>query len=126
MRTNGRWIFNVPIERERCTIDQQTIAVCNAQSRGGRCRQCGLPNSPLFHHDAYSSVVKQRMLVAPVRLQDLPSKTSHRLLRSVTWTGIDAGFTAHIPLRQLFRRIARLGQRLANLPTAIARPGRRP
>jgi hypothetical protein len=67
----------------------------------------------------HTPVIKQRMF-APVLLQDLPSKTSHRLLRSVTWIEVDAAFPAHIPLRKLVGRVAHLGQRSVNAHTAIA------
>jgi hypothetical protein len=79
----------------------------------------GLPNSRRFHQGAYSGAIKQRMS-APVLLQDLPSKTSRRLLKSVTWTEADAAFPAHIPLRQLVGQVARRGKRLVNLRTAVA------
>jgi hypothetical protein len=88
-------------------------------------RQCGLPNGQLFHHGAFSGGIKQRMS-APVLLQDLPSKTSHRLLKSVTWAEVNATFPAHIPLRKLVSRVARRGQRLMNLRAAIAWLSRRP
>jgi hypothetical protein len=50
-------------------------------------------------------------MFAPVRLQDFPSKMRHRLLRSVTWTEVDAAFDLHIPLRIVVRLAARVGQR---------------
>ena len=68
---------------------------------------------------------RQRMFAA-VRLEDLPSKTSHRLLKSVTWTEVDGASLAHIPLRQLVGRVARRGQRLVNLRAAFAWLSRRP
>jgi hypothetical protein len=55
MRANGRWIFNVPIERERCAIERQTIAVCNAQSSGG-------PMSPMWVTEQ-SAVSPRRILI---------------------------------------------------------------
>ena len=57
---------------------------------------------------------------APVLLQDLPSKTRRRLLKSVTWAEADAAFPAHIPLRQLVGQVASRGKRLVNLRTAVA------
>jgi hypothetical protein len=71
----------------------------------------------MFRPGAYLRTVGQRML-APVLLQDLPAKISIRLLRSVTWTEVDAVFLAGIPLR-LTGRVARLGRRLATLSAAI-------
>jgi hypothetical protein len=79
----------------------------------------GLPNGRRFHHGAYSAAIEQRMS-APVLLQDLPSKTSRRLLKSVTWTEADAAFPAHKPLRQLVGRVARGGKGLVNPCTAVA------
>ena len=58
-------------------------------------RQCGLPNSRLHHHGAYSGATKQRMF-ALMLLPDLPAKTSHRLLKGVTWIGMDAAVAAHV------------------------------
>ena len=46
---------------------------------------------------------------APVLLQDLPAKTMHRLLRSVTWTEVDAVSTAKSPLRRLIGLIGLTG-----------------
>jgi hypothetical protein len=60
--------------------------------------------------------------VESVLLQDLPSKISHRLLRSVTWTEVDGAFP--IRLRQLVGRAARAGQRLVNARAALAWLGR--
>jgi hypothetical protein len=60
--------------------------------------------------------------VASVLLQDLPSKMSHRLLRSVTWTEVDGAFP--IRLRQLAGRAARASQRLVNARAALAWLGR--
>jgi hypothetical protein len=87
--------------------------------------QCGLPNSQMFHRGAYFVAVRQRMIAA-VQLEDLPSKTSHRLLKSVTWTEVEGASHAHIPLRQLLGKVARRGQRLVNLRAAIAWLSRRP
>jgi len=58
------------------------------------------------------------MDVLAVLLQDLPKRMSRRLLRSVTWTEVDAVF-AEIPRSTLPGRIARLGRRLVNLRAAI-------
>ena len=79
----------------------------------------------MFHHGAYLGAIKQRMF-SPVLLQDLPSKTSRRLLKSVTWTEVDAASPAYSPLRDLVGRVARRGQHLVNLRAAIAWLGRRP
>jgi hypothetical protein len=54
-----------------------------------------------------------------VLLQDLPKRMSRRLLRSVTWTEIDAVVAAEIPLNVLPGRVARLGRRLVNLRDTI-------
>jgi hypothetical protein len=42
-----------------------------------------------------------------------------RLLRSVTWTEVDAVFAAEIPFSTLPDRVARLGRRLVNLRASI-------
>jgi hypothetical protein len=55
-----------------------------------------------------------------VLLQDLPSKISHLLLRSVTWTVVDGAFPAHGPLRKLAGRVARLGRRWVSLRAAFS------
>jgi hypothetical protein len=52
---------------------------------------------------------------APVLLQDLPAKTMHRLLKSVTWTEVDAVFPANAPLRRVTGLIVHSGLWLANL-----------
>lgn len=59
------------------------------------------------------------MDVLAVLLQDLPKRMSRRLLRSVTWTEVDAVFGAEIPRSTLPGRVARLGRRLVNLRAAI-------
>jgi hypothetical protein len=59
-------------------------------------------------------------------LQDLPSKISHRLLRSVTWTEVEGAFPAHGPLRKLSDRAARLGRRWISLRAAFPWLGRHP
>jgi hypothetical protein len=40
-----------------------------------------------------------------VLLQDLPAKTLHHLLKSVTWTEVDAAFPIKNPLRRFVGRI---------------------
>ena len=40
-------------------------------------------------------------------LEDLPAKTVHHLLKSVTWTEVDAALTIKNPLRRFVSRIAR-------------------
>jgi hypothetical protein len=59
------------------------------------------------------------MDVLAVLLQDLPKRMSRRLLRSVTWTEVDAVFAAESPLGTLPGRVARLGRRLVNLRAHI-------
>jgi hypothetical protein len=66
------------------------------------------------------------MDVYTVLLQDLPSKISHCLQRSVTWTVVDGTFPAHRSFRKLTDRVARLGRRCASLLTALPRLGRHP
>jgi hypothetical protein len=68
------------------------------------------------------SPMHQTADVASVLLQDLPSKMSHRLLRSVTWTVVDGTFP--IRIRQLADRAVRAGQRLANARAALGWLGR--
>jgi hypothetical protein len=46
---------------------------------------------------------------APVLLQDLPAKTIHRLLRSVTWTEVDAVSRADTARRRVIGLIGRSG-----------------
>ena len=57
-------------------------------------RLCGLPNSQLYLRGAHFNAIKQRMF-ASVLPHDLPSKTSHRLLRSASWAEVDGAFPAH-------------------------------
>ena len=59
------------------------------------------------------------MDVLAVLLQNLPMRMSRRLLRSVTWTEVDAVFVDDIPLSTLPDRVARLGRRLVNLHATI-------
>jgi len=44
-----------------------------------------------------------------VLLQDLPSKTMHRLLKSVTWTEVEPVSAVHAPLRRISGLIGRSG-----------------
>jgi hypothetical protein len=62
---------------------------------------------------------RRTMDVLAVLLQNLPKRMSRRLLRSVTWTEVDAVFGAEIPRSTLPGRVARLGRRLVNLRAAI-------
>jgi hypothetical protein len=39
-------------------------------------------------------------------LQDLPKKTRHRLLKSVTWAEVEGGVTIKSRLRRLISRVA--------------------
>jgi hypothetical protein len=54
------------------------------------------------------------MDVFVVLLQDLPKRISRPLLRSVTWTEVDAVLAAEVPLSTLRGRFARLGRRLVD------------
>jgi hypothetical protein len=63
--------------------------------------------------------LRRTMDVLAVLLQDLPKRMSRRLLRSVTWTEVDAVIAAEIPLSTLPGRVARLGRRLVNLRATI-------
>jgi hypothetical protein len=50
-----------------------------------------------------------------VRLQDLPAKTFHHLLKSVTWTEIDAAFPIKNPLRKFVSRVVLPGRWFASV-----------
>jgi hypothetical protein len=52
--------------------------------------------------------------VLAVLLQDLPKRMSRPLLRSVTWTEVDAILAAEVPLSILPGRVARLRRRFVN------------
>jgi hypothetical protein len=56
-----------------------------------------------------------------VRLQDLPTKVSRRILRSVTWTGVDAALPSHILLRRAIVQLNRIGGRASILRAAAVR-----
>jgi hypothetical protein len=56
-----------------------------------------------------------------MQVQDLPAKISQRILRSVTWTGIDAALPGHISLRYLIARLNRIGGRASTLRAAAVR-----
>jgi hypothetical protein len=56
-----------------------------------------------------------------VRLQDLPKKVSRRILRSVTWTGVDAALPAHSLLRHLVVQLNRIGGRASIWRAAAVR-----
>jgi hypothetical protein len=51
-----------------------------------------------------------------VLLQDLPVKTIHRLLKSVTWTEVDAAFATKNPLRRFVSRISQRGRWVVSVP----------
>jgi hypothetical protein len=55
-----------------------------------------------------------------MQLQDLPTKISRRILRSVTWTGIDAALPSQI-LRHLIVQLNRIGGRASILRAAAVR-----
>lgn len=40
-------------------------------------------------------------------LEELPAKTFHALLRSITWTEVEVAFPIRNPLRRFLRRLAR-------------------
>jgi hypothetical protein len=57
-------------------------------------------------------------------LQDLPAKTFHHLLKSVTWTEVDA-LPIKNPLRRFVSRIAKPGRVGRECPTKLPhRPGK--
>ena len=56
-----------------------------------------------------------------MQLQDLPAKIGHRILRSVTWTGVDARSPRHILLRHAVMQLNRIGGRASVLRAAAAR-----
>jgi hypothetical protein len=47
-----------------------------------------------------SCAATRRQSVPAVILQDMPAKTIHRLIRSITWTEVDAVFAPHNVLRR--------------------------
>jgi hypothetical protein len=47
-----------------------------------------------------------------MQLQDLPAKIRRHILRSVTWTGIDAALPSEISLRHLILQLNRIGGRM--------------
>lgn len=57
------------------------------------------------------------MDVLAVLLHHLPKRMSRCLLRSVTWTEVDAIFAAGSLLGTMPGRVARLGRRFVNLRT---------
>jgi hypothetical protein len=69
-----------------------------------------LPNRRRRLIRPYLDAVRQWMF-ATVRLQELPSKTRRRLLRSVTWADVHGAFNARKPLRLLIGLVTRLGHR---------------
>ena len=48
-------------------------------------------------------------------LQDLPAKPYHHLLKSVTWTEVDAAWRIKIPLRRFVSHIAQPGRWVASV-----------
>jgi DNA-binding transcriptional regulator PaaX len=56
-----------------------------------------------------------------MQLEDLPTKISQRILRSVTWTGVDAELPGHIWRRHLIVQLSRIGGRVSNLRAAVIR-----
>jgi hypothetical protein len=56
-----------------------------------------------------------------MQLQDLPTKVSRRILRSVTWTGIEAALPSRILLRHFVVQLNRIGGRASILRAAAAR-----
>jgi len=56
-----------------------------------------------------------------MQLQDLPAKISQRIVRSVTWTGVDAALPSHISLRYLIVQLNRIGGRASILRAAAVR-----
>jgi hypothetical protein len=55
------------------------------------------------------------------RLQDLPTKVSRGILRSVTWTGVDAALPIHILLRRLIVQLNRMVGRASIMRAAALR-----
>ena len=56
-----------------------------------------------------------------MQLQDLPTKISQRILRSITWTGVDADLPGHVLRRHLIVQLSRIGGRVSNLRAAVVR-----
>jgi hypothetical protein len=50
-----------------------------------------------------------------VLLQDLPAKTFHHLLKSVTWTEVDVGFPIKNSLRRFVSRVVQPGGWVASV-----------
>jgi hypothetical protein len=57
-----------------------------------------------------------------MRLQDLPEKTFHRLVKSVTWTEVEGVFPIRHWLRRLIRRLAQPSRRVMSVRKKIASP----
>jgi hypothetical protein len=49
-----------------------------------------------------------------MRLQDMPEKTLHRLLKSVTWTEVEGAFPIKYRLRRLINRFAQPSRRVTS------------
>ena len=52
-------------------------------------------------------------------LQDLPAKTFHHLLKSVTWTEVDAAFPIKKALRRFVGRIGQPGRRVRTVKNRL-------
>jgi hypothetical protein len=57
-----------------------------------------------------------------MRLQDLPEKTFHRLLKSVTWTEVEEPFPIRHWLRRFKSRLAQPSRRVMNIRKRTASP----
>jgi hypothetical protein len=51
-------------------------------------------------------------------LQDLPEKTFHRLLKSVTWTEVDGAFPIKHWLRRFISRVSQTSRRVMSVRTS--------
>ena len=56
-----------------------------------------------------------------MQLEDLPTKISQRILKSVTWTGVDAELPGHVLRRHLIVHLSRIGGGVSILRAAVAR-----
>jgi hypothetical protein len=55
-------------------------------------------------------------------LQDLPEKTFHRLLKSVTWTEVEGAFPIKHRLRRFISRVAQPSRWIMSVRKRIASP----
>jgi hypothetical protein len=60
-----------------------------------------------------------------MRLQDLPEKTFHRLVKSVTWTEVEGVLPIKHWLRRLTKRLAQPSRRSVSVRKKIASPKNR-